>query len=80
MFSGIDFLLQRTMSSFFIAIKNLLTAYHIDKQSTGKIIEPLKLGLSTRPDIAYAATHKELGYFLTIEGVLILFCNTEELA
>jgi hypothetical protein len=41
MFSGIDFLLQRTMSSFFIAIKNLLTAYHIDKQSTGKIIEPL---------------------------------------
>jgi hypothetical protein len=40
MFSGIDFLLQRTMSSFFIAIKNLLTAYHIDKQSTGKIIEP----------------------------------------
>ena len=36
MFSGIDFLLQRTMSSFFIAIKNLLTAYHIDKQSTGK--------------------------------------------
>ncbi|PTS33850.1 hypothetical protein [Lactobacillus helveticus] len=42
MFSGIDFLLQRTMSSFFIAIKNLLTAYHIDKQSTGKIIEPKK--------------------------------------
>ncbi|MCT0193499.1 hypothetical protein EFM10_11195, partial [Lactobacillus helveticus] len=42
MFSRIDFLLQRTMSSFFIAIKNLLTAYHIDKQSTGKIIEPNK--------------------------------------
>ena len=40
MFSGIDFLLQRTMSSFFIAIKNLLTAYHTDKSSTGKIIEP----------------------------------------
>ncbi|GFP17982.1 hypothetical protein LHEJCM20397_15300 [Lactobacillus helveticus] len=40
----------------------------------------LKLGLSTRPDIAYAATYKELGYFLTIEDVLILFCNTEELA
>ena len=29
------------MSSFFNAIKNLLTAYHIDKSSTGKIIEPL---------------------------------------
>ncbi len=28
------------MSSFFYAIKNLLTAYHIDKSSTGKIIEP----------------------------------------
>ncbi|ALI53152.1 hypothetical protein ALV80_09055 [Lactobacillus helveticus] len=28
------------MSSFFNAIKNLLTAYHIDKSSTGKIIEP----------------------------------------
>ena len=27
------------MSSFFNAIKNLLTAYHIDKSSTGKIIE-----------------------------------------
>ena len=40
MFSGIDFLLKRTMSSFFNAIKNLLTAYHIDKSSTGKIIEP----------------------------------------
>ena len=40
MFSGIDFLLKRTMSSFFDAIKNLLTAYHIDKSSTGKIIEP----------------------------------------
>ncbi|AFR22590.1 hypothetical protein R0052_09230 [Lactobacillus helveticus R0052] len=26
----------------FYAIKNLLTAYHIDKSSTGKIIEPLK--------------------------------------
>ncbi|WP_229773313.1 hypothetical protein, partial [Lactobacillus acetotolerans] len=24
----------------FYAIKNLLTAYHIDKSSTGKIIEP----------------------------------------
>ena len=42
MFSGIDFLLKRTMSSFFNAIKNLLTAYHIDKSSTGKIIEPNK--------------------------------------
>ena len=31
------------MSSFFNAIKNLLTAYHIDKSSTGKIIEPLIL-------------------------------------
>ena len=41
MFSGIDFLLKRTMSSFF-AIKNLLTAYHINKSSTGKIIEPSK--------------------------------------
>ncbi len=41
MFSGIDFLLKRTMSSFFNAIKNLLTAYHIDKSSTGKIIEPI---------------------------------------
>ena len=40
MFSGIDFLLKRTMSSFFDAIKNLLTAYHIDKSSTEKIIEP----------------------------------------
>ena len=30
------------MSSFFNAIKNLLTAYHIDKSSTGKIIEPEK--------------------------------------
>ena len=40
MFSGIDFLLKRTMSSFFDAIKNLLTAYHTDKSSTGKIIEP----------------------------------------
>ena len=40
MFSGIDFLLKRTMSSFFNAIKNLLTAYHTDKSSTGKIIEP----------------------------------------
>ena len=29
------------MSSFFNAIKNLLTAYHIDKSSTGKIIEPI---------------------------------------
>jgi len=44
MFSGIDFLLKRTMSFFFNAIKNLLTAYHIDKSSTGKIIEP-HLGL-----------------------------------
>lgn len=43
MFSGIDFLLKRTMSSFFDAIKNLLTAYHTDKSSTGKIIEPLML-------------------------------------
>ena len=43
MFSGIDFLLKRTMSSFFNAIKNLLTAYHIDKSSTGKIIEPKNL-------------------------------------
>ena len=42
MFSGIDFLLKRTMSSFFDAIKNLLTAYHTDKSSTGKIIEPMK--------------------------------------
>ncbi|ALJ23300.1 hypothetical protein AO203_05050 [Lactobacillus gallinarum] len=42
MFSGIDFLLKRTMSSFFDAIKNLLTAYHIDKSLTGKIIEPIK--------------------------------------
>ncbi|WP_259685560.1 hypothetical protein, partial [Lactobacillus helveticus] len=25
----------------FYAIKNLLTAYHIDKSSTGKIIEPV---------------------------------------
>ena len=41
MFSGIDFLLKRTMSSFFDAIKNLLTAYHTDKSSTGKIIEPI---------------------------------------
>ena len=40
MFSGINFLLKRTMSSFFNTIKNLLTAYHIDKSSTGKIIEP----------------------------------------
>ena len=45
MFSGIDFLLKRTMSSFFNAIKNLLTAYHIDKSSTGKIIEPKKFSL-----------------------------------
>ncbi|WP_217324622.1 hypothetical protein, partial [Lactobacillus helveticus] len=41
MFSGIDFLFKRTMSSFFDAIKNLLTAYHTDKSSTGKIIEPI---------------------------------------
>ncbi len=33
------------MSSFFNAIKNLLTAYHIDKSSTGKIIEPKKLAI-----------------------------------
>jgi len=32
------------MSSFFNAIKNLLTAYHIDKSSTGKIIEPKNAG------------------------------------
>lgn len=47
MFSGIDFLLQRTMSS---VIKNLLTAYHIDKQSTGKIIEPKKLAMLLKHD------------------------------
>ena len=46
MFSGIDFLLERTMSSFFDAIKNLLTAYHIDKSSTGKIIEPSLLNFA----------------------------------
>ncbi len=43
MFSGIDFLLKGTMSSFFNAIKNLLTAYHIDKSSTGKIRVTAKL-------------------------------------
>ena len=39
MFSGINFLLKRTMSSLFNTIKNLLTAYHIDKSSTEKIME-----------------------------------------
>ncbi len=31
LFDAYDFLLKRTMSSFFNAIKKLLTAYHIDK-------------------------------------------------
>ena len=30
----------RGLCPLFYAIKNLLTAYHIDKSSTGKIIEP----------------------------------------
>ena len=37
------------MSSFFNAIKKLLTAYHIDKSSTGKIIEPIKRGHRNTP-------------------------------
>ncbi len=34
----------------FSGIKNLLTAYHIDKQSTGKIIEPKKLAMLLKHD------------------------------
>ena len=58
MFSGIDFLLKRTMSSFFNAIKNLLTAYHIDKSSTGKIIEP------TIRDVSFLMIPSYLRFFI----------------
>jgi len=35
------FIVAGGLCPLFYAIKNLLTAYHTDKSSTGKIIEPL---------------------------------------